>query len=155
GYACLQALGADPLVWDQVANVESWRRPFATLGHATFLAAFLAMAVPLQLAIAGRAWVAGQRWVASVLGGCAALGCAAGVLTLSRGAWLALAVALAVLAVGAVRSGRRRWLFVGLLAGVPALAALVLAGLAVAGSPWVDPLTARLRALTSLTGRGP
>ena len=37
GYACVQALGADPLVWEQVANVGSWRRPFATLGHATFL----------------------------------------------------------------------------------------------------------------------
>lgn len=151
-YACVQAVGRDPFVWDQVANVGAWKRPFATLGHATFLAAFLAMTVPLQLAAAGREWAGGRRWWSGMWGGAAILGSAAVVLTLSRGAWLALGVALLVLGAGAVRRRRRT---VAVLVGVPLSVTLLLTALAVAGSSWVDPLKARFQEVASLTGRGP
>src|SRR5207244_508774 len=84
-YAVVQVARLDPIQWRRVAEVGSYVRPFATMGHPNFLGGFLVMTVPLALAVNRRAvrWAA---WAAVIVI----------VLTLSRGAWLALIAALLV-----------------------------------------------------------
>ena len=46
-YALVQVAGIDPILYARVAGHGGLVRPFATLGHPNFLAAYLAMALPL------------------------------------------------------------------------------------------------------------
>jgi O-antigen ligase len=86
----LQAAG-----WDPVGLISDARTPiYATLGRANFVGAYLAILVPLTLALAllaGRGRVRG--WLILLLGGEVIVIA----LTLTRGAWLAAGTSLAIL----------------------------------------------------------
>src|SRR5262249_31634688 len=107
-YAPPQFAGPHPGAWAGVAGYGGGVRPFATLGHPNFLAAYLVMALPLGAAYAERA-ARGRRWLccAALALGCV-LAAAVVVVALSRAAWLAAACMAAVLLSGWWRAGARR-----------------------------------------------
>jgi O-antigen ligase len=152
-YALVQAAGADPLPWQGRAVFAGYVRPFGTLGHPNLLGAFLAMVVPLA---AQQCWAAGgegRRPAAAAHGLAAALACAAIVLSASRGAWLALAVAGAVLLTMAALAGlSRRALLVLTAASVAGAVIAVALALAAARGPW-HGLAERVRHLTEAESR--
>src|SRR5205807_364295 len=49
-YALVQLAGLDPVTWDNLSLFAGRFRPFSTLGHPNFLAAYLVLAVPLTAA---------------------------------------------------------------------------------------------------------
>jgi O-antigen ligase/tetratricopeptide (TPR) repeat protein len=127
-YALLQCAGFDPIPWAGRSGVGEFLRPFGTLGHPNFLAAYLVMSLPLTLYLARRAAAAGHRLSCGVLA-LVALGCCAAVLlSVSRAAWLALACVALVLLGEAVAA--RRWRAAALAVGLPAAAAALLLGAA-------------------------
>jgi O-antigen ligase/tetratricopeptide (TPR) repeat protein len=152
-YAVVQATGTDPIPWQRVSFYGSFVRPFGTLGHANFLGAYLAMAVPVVAVGAWRAARDGQRLSAVVLGAVGILAVGAVVLTLSRGAWLAL-LAVGVVALALAGPGRmRRRIVTG---AALSLGAIVLAGAVLAvvgGSGFRSGLLERVRHLTEATNR--
>jgi O-antigen ligase/Tfp pilus assembly protein PilF len=107
-YALVQAAGADPLPWANVSQVGTYARPFATLGHPNFLAAYLVLTFPLVADCARRAAESRRWWLLVTLGAVGALSGLAILLALSRGAWLAFAGMLAVLVGGWWGGGARR-----------------------------------------------
>ena len=122
-YGVVQLVGLDPLAWRRTSEFGGVTRLFATMGHPNFLAAYLVMVLPLGLAFLHEA-VLRRRWfVAAVLGLSTALSLVAIGASVSRGAWLALAVALIVIAVGYFGTGERR----GVAAVTVATAGLFLA----------------------------
>jgi O-antigen ligase len=128
-YALVQLAGLDPIRYGRVSDLGGFVRPFATMGHPNFLSAFLVMALPLVVYAHARAWRKGRRWAGGGLGAIAVASLAATAVTVSRGAWLALAAAALVLVVGALAAGERRTLAAaGVVAGgaVAAVAALAL-----------------------------
>lgn len=153
-YGLLQVLGLDPLTWEQVSTVGSFLRPLGTLGHPNFLGALLIMALPLAWYFALKA-TGGHHW-----GGAAAwagIGLVQGtvvVLTLSRGAWMGLLAAAAlvglVLAWGVDRRLFLRW---GSLVGA-GLVLLLLVGWWLFPSGFRGPLEERLRSLFWSPSRG-
>ncbi|WP_224240477.1 O-antigen ligase family protein [Hyalangium gracile] len=124
-YAVLQLLGLDPMPWTRAASFAEAVRPFSTLSHPNFLGAYLAMTLPLGVVLGARA--RGLARAPFVLTGL--LSVVAIAASLSRAAWAALAVALLVLGVGALRLWGRgtvlRWA-VGLGTLLGGLAALLL-----------------------------
>jgi O-antigen ligase/tetratricopeptide (TPR) repeat protein len=152
-YALVQVAQADPIAWAGRSNLNAYIRPFGTLGHPNFLAAFLVMVLPIAVVLVHRA---GQqrRWLpCAVFGLVSALGLCAIVLSVSRGAWLALAAVLAVLLIGWFRlSERRKVLGVVLL-----LLAAVGGGLFALGMPTgqqpLASIVARGRHLTDAASR--
>jgi O-antigen ligase/tetratricopeptide (TPR) repeat protein len=127
-YAVLQFLHLDPMPWERVSAFVGYSRPFATLGHANILAAYLVTALPVVAALAARAGAARAFGPLAVLAGVAALGLTAVLLTLSRGAMLGLACAAVLLPVAAWRAGRRRDV---------ALAGAALLGAAACAAGWL------------------
>ncbi|MFL5344443.1 MAG: O-antigen ligase family protein [Hyalangium sp.] len=124
-YALLQVLGFDPMPWTRAASFAEAVRPFSTLSHPNFLGAYLAMALPL-VAVLGLRARGMARAPFAVTG---LLGMLAIAASLSRAAWAALAAALILLGLGALRLGPRRAALrwgLGLAAGVGVLAALLL-----------------------------
>lgn len=99
GYAVVQQLGLDPLWQPPVGG-----RTFSTIGQPNSLGAYLAVAVPLTLALAAsRGPVGGSLWA-----GAAALQTVGLVTTASRGAVVALALGLlTAVTVGVAASVRR------------------------------------------------
>jgi O-antigen ligase len=109
-YALLQHAGLDPVAWDSVAIIHGVGRPAATLGHPNLLGAYLALAAPITLAFAHETRASRpRRALAFAL--IALLELAALVLTLSRAAWLAAAVAGIIMFAGL--RPRLRWLALG------------------------------------------
>src|SRR6185503_6369100 len=107
-YALVQLGGVDPILYGRTAGMVGFVRPFGTMGHPNFLSAFLVMALPLAVLALVRAVGRHQRVAAGVFALIAALGGVAIAVTVSRGAWLALAAAIAILVVGALAGGERR-----------------------------------------------
>jgi O-antigen ligase/tetratricopeptide (TPR) repeat protein len=135
-YAGLQVAGADPIGWDRasLSPFGSYVRPFATLGHPNFLAAYLVMTLPLTALFAQDA-ARHRRWIVLAVLTFSGLPSALAIVTsLSRGAWLAAVAVSAMLLVGRGGTGWRRLV----PAGVGGFIVLVIAGLlAVAGrSHW-------------------
>lgn len=128
-YALVQVAGLDPILYGRTSGLAGLVRPFATLGHPNFLSAFLAGAIPLAVYALVRAVRQGQRGVAAVMAAVVFVAAVATATAVSRGAWLALAAAVMVLAVGAFLIGERR--VAGVVALVSAGAVLGLAALAV------------------------
>jgi O-antigen ligase len=92
GYALLQLAGLDPFLWTRRAVLgDYWRVP-GTLGHANFLGAYLAMSLPLTFWLSRRSRSRAARvgWTLAILPGLLVLAT-----TLSRGAWVALALGMA------------------------------------------------------------
>ena len=88
-YALIQLMGIDPFVWEGFAEFGGRSRVFGTLAHPNILGAYLVMALPLITSASTRAESRTARaawWIVSV----AALMTV--VATLSRGAWIGLAV---------------------------------------------------------------
>ncbi|MCI0463007.1 MAG: O-antigen ligase family protein [Gemmataceae bacterium] len=126
-YALLQFLGLDPIPWQEVSNLGPFARPFGTMGHANFLAAYLVAALPLVLHFACRA-LAERRWPALAVLALVAVLCGLTiVLSVSRGAWIGLGCALAVLLAGTLAARRWRAAIVatGIAAGMLGLLAAV------------------------------
>jgi O-antigen ligase len=99
-YALLQVAHLDPVAWQRVSEFNGYVRPFATLGHANLLAAYLVMALPFIIDRAVNT-ASRRRWsVCAACGSASALGALVVGLSLSRGGWLALSVVLLVLAIG-------------------------------------------------------
>lgn len=129
----LQALRLDPIAWSRTQEFMGLWRAQGTLGNATFLGGFLAMALPLVALLAveaarRRAWSALLTWLVVAFLGVAGLG-----VTLARGAWLALAGGAIVMALGLVGTApspavRRRLALAGAVF-------VVVAALGVAVSP--------------------
>jgi O-antigen ligase/Tfp pilus assembly protein PilF len=152
-YAVLQFAHLDPMPWADVSTFAEHTRPFGSLGHANILAAYLVIVLPVVAAFAARAGSARAFGPLAVLAGFAALALAAVLLSLSRGAWLALACAGLPLPVLAWRAGRRRGV---ILAGAALLGAAACAavGLGAAGRPGLWHSTAeRVRHITDASTR--
>lgn len=122
-YALAQVAHVDPIAWDNTSNMGAYVRPFATMGHPNFLAAYLVMVLPVLLYLADRAWM-NKQWLAlTIMAAVGVLACWAIFVTLSRGAWLAMACALTVLALGWLRVGKARRI-AGVILAIVILAAL-------------------------------
>jgi O-antigen ligase/tetratricopeptide (TPR) repeat protein len=107
-YALVQVAKADPIAWGGLSNIQGYVRPFGTLGHPNFLAAYLVMVFPIALALVQRT-AHQRRWFAcAVFGLVAVMSLGAIALSVSRGAWLALAAVVIVLLIGWLRLGERR-----------------------------------------------
>jgi O-antigen ligase len=126
-YALAQLAGLDPLPWKPTWSVAT--RPFGSLGQPNFLGAYLACVVPLAAFAAVSAARARRRSRAALLAGLSALFAGLCVLSLSRGAWLALLAGGAVLAIGWWRAGERTGALALLAAAAvaPVAAAVVVA----------------------------
>lgn len=136
-----QWLNHDPFVsagWVPAIQGASARlRAYGTLGNPNFVAAWLAIAVPLVLATALRFSADRRRAETIAAAGCAALSMAAIAATGSRGGALGLAAGLASLAVFA-RVRRARWL------AAAALVAAVVLPLVSTARPLIDTVAGRL-----------
>ncbi len=106
-YAGLQALGADPFAWQRVAGFAGWGRPFGTMGHPNHLGGLLAVVLPVQLWLGHSAFTRGRRAPGAVLVLGTTLSAIVLVATLSRAAWCAALVGVAVYLLASF-SGRRR-----------------------------------------------
>lgn len=127
-YALVQIAGLDPIAYARVSGLGGFVRPFATMGHPNFLAAYLVMALPLVVHALIRALGGGQRLVAGVLAGVAVVSAVAVAIAVSRGAWLALAAATVVMIAGALATGERRTVAAtGVVAGAGVLGIAMLA----------------------------
>jgi O-antigen ligase/tetratricopeptide (TPR) repeat protein len=149
-YALVQVAGADPLGWGRVSDFAAFVRPFATLGHPNFLAAFLVMTGPLVAAFARDAARRRQWLPLAALALTGTLSALAVVLALSRGAWLAAACAGVVLLAGWLRGGLRRRALAGGAVLVLGATGLGLLALVVPGGP---ALVARAEHLGDDSGR--
>jgi len=153
-YTIVQVGGVDPILYGRTSELGAFVRPFATMGHPNFLSAFLVMALPLVGLALVRALRQRQPIAAGVFVVIAALSGVAVAVTVSRGAWLALAAAVLILVAGALGGGERR--AAALTAGVAgaSAAALVLLALVVpAGSLMLSGVIARVRHLTDSASR--
>jgi len=103
GYALLQLLKLDPYAWAGNATFGGENRVFGTLAHPNLLGAYLVMSLPLTARIAARAKTPLVRVAWMVMGAVAFMIVIA---TLSRGAWISLAVAGAAYALLATRGAR-------------------------------------------------
>jgi O-antigen ligase/tetratricopeptide (TPR) repeat protein len=152
-YAVVQFARLDPMSWASISTFEEHARPFATLGHANILAAYLVTTLPVVVVFAARAVAARAHGSLAVLAGVVGLALTAVLLSLSRGAWLALACAGALLAAFAWRTVQRRHLLLagGVLLGA---ATCVAVGLAASGRSdlWRSAAT-RVRHLTDSSDR--
>ncbi|MCI0464373.1 MAG: O-antigen ligase family protein [Gemmataceae bacterium] len=127
-YALVQFAGLDPVPWADLSSVGEYLRPFGTLGHPNYLAAYLAMVFPLAVYFAHRAAERRQWGSYAVLAVVGLVLCAGVLLSVSRAAWLALACAVMVVAVGSAFA--RQWRAAALGLGLPVVAAGLLLGAA-------------------------
>jgi O-antigen ligase/tetratricopeptide (TPR) repeat protein len=91
-YGLVQAIGMDPLSWERLSAFADHLRPFSTLGHPNFLAAYLVMATPVLALFAYGAARAGRPFLGLALTVFGLMALAVVLLSLSRGAWLALGI---------------------------------------------------------------
>lgn len=147
-YAAVQVIGLEPMGWNDASQVGGFVRPFGTLGHANFLGAYLAMALPLLLYLVSRARRADERIPLAIWVLVTVLAVAGVVASLSRAAWFAAACGVVVWIAGWPGVRWRR------VAGVLAATAVV-ATLAVSWGGWglVDGLASRFRGLSDGGGR--
>jgi O-antigen ligase/tetratricopeptide (TPR) repeat protein len=142
GYAALQVARLDPIRWSSVSPLAGYVRPFGTLGHPNQFAIYLVMVLPLVACFAALAWRR-RQWLAV-----AVLVLAVGLMTfgivaaVSRGAWLALAIAVTVAALPWLR----RRLIVGTGIGLLLVGALAAWGvLGSTGQGMVNSVLERTR----------
>lgn len=153
-YTVVQVGGVDPILYGRTAGLGAFVRPFATMGHPNFLSAFLVMALPLVGLALIRALRQRQPLAAAVVVVIAALSGVAVAVTVSRGAWLALAAAAAIVVAGALTGGERR--AAALTAGVAGATAVALGLVALvmpAGTLMLSGVLARVRHLTDSASR--
>ena len=153
-YALVQIARVDPILYGRTAGVGGFVRPFGTMGHPNFLSAFLVAALPLVVLALVRALRQRQRLAATVLALIAGLSGLAVAVTVSRGAWLALAAAVVILVAGALAGGERR--AATLTAGVAGVSAGLLGVLSLvvpSGAQVLSGVLARVRHLTDSAGR--
>jgi O-antigen ligase len=152
GYGLLQALHLEPFRWENVSSVGGRDRPFSTFGHANYLGAYLVLVLPLAAALTARG--ARPARIGLVLLATALV--LLTILTLSRAAWLGLAVAALVLAVGywlsrrssLPASSRVIWI------GVGTVTAILVVGLIALSHGWLGSAGQRLRHFFDDAGRG-
>jgi putative inorganic carbon (HCO3(-)) transporter len=128
-YAISQRFGYDPYPWDLSSGREALRvRVFSTLASPSFLGAYLALVLPVGLALLSRA----SRGVTVLLSAALGMGASALLFTYSRGAWIGAAAGV-VFTLISMRWGRIRQV------GRPLAAALavtiVLVALGAGGGP--------------------
>ena len=153
-YAVVQVAGLDPILYARTSDLDGHVRPFATLGHPNFLAAFLAMALPLVIVALDRALRNRQPVVAAVFALIAALSGVAIAVAVSRGAWLAVAAAAVIFVAGTpIARDRRAITLTAAVAGVSALALGLLAVAVPAGGLVASGLGQRLRHFADSAGR--
>jgi O-antigen ligase/tetratricopeptide (TPR) repeat protein len=107
-YALVQFAGLDPFRWTRTASLDGRLRPFSTLGHPNYMAAWLSVAAPI-VALALHRAVRRAQWVRAVVFSTAlGLACAAVVASLSRGGWIATAAGVGVFAALVPRPRKNR-----------------------------------------------
>jgi len=117
-YAVSQHFGFDPLPWDLSAGREALQqRSFATLASPSFLGAYLALALPVGLALRPGASRAATALIAAAVG----LGLPALLFTYSRGAWIGAVAGVAFVLAHARRGPRAGARPLALALGVSAL----------------------------------
>jgi O-antigen ligase len=99
-YSLIQSLGLDPFTWSDSSTIGTIPRPLGTLGHPNHLAGYLVGVAPISAELARRAWGMNRRLLSSICILVLVLSVCAIVLSLSRGAWLALVVGTLVLGCG-------------------------------------------------------
>jgi len=144
-YAVAQATGHDPMQWRREAvYAGGYARPFATMGHPNLLGVLTAAAASIALGLALTARRGAKPWL---LGAVAALLAGATLLTLSRAAWIGMALGLAIAAGLALRERGLASLSRRAIAAAGAALALVAVSLALGG--WGRLLRQRLAELVS------
>ena len=99
-YGFLQVCRLDPLEWRNRSTIGHWERPFSTFGHANFLGAYLVLALPLLVWLSVRV----SHFNRAILLTLTIAVLTLTLLSLSRGAWLGIACAFGIAAVGLWRS---------------------------------------------------
>ncbi|MGE3803748.1 MAG: O-antigen ligase family protein [Gemmataceae bacterium] len=116
-FALTQVVGADPYPWKSIARLNGYFRPFASLGHPNFLAAYLAMGLALTCYFTIQPWKREDR-AFRLLGMFTMLAATLLIfLTYTRSVWLAVgAMMFAAWLPGLSRRGRggRLMLLLGL-----------------------------------------
>jgi O-antigen ligase/Flp pilus assembly protein TadD len=145
GYAVVQVLRLDPYPWGASSSVGGFVRPFSTLAHANMLGGYLVTALPLVILAAVVSQ--GKARIAAI--GVSILAVAAIALSLTRGAWLTLAVLAFMAAVLAFRGGDRRSI------GWAAFGSVVIAvvGWFAAGAAFRNSIVERFANATQSAGR--
>ena len=149
-YGLVQALGYDPVRWAFTWDFGAWARPAGTIGHPNHLAGYAVMALPVvawQMREAAERQQRGRVIAGGVL---AALAGVTVLASLSRAAWVSLAIVAGVLINGwRMHRVRRRgvWVAAGLAAGCAAF----IGADGRLGSALLD----RVQGLLSSPGRGP
>jgi len=117
-YGAAQALGLDPLPWQRLADFGGRVRVFGTMGHPNHLGGLIALVLPLQIWFVGTARAQGRRGAAVLLtvGAVLSVGCLAA--TLSRAAWMAALVGVALHLSTSSTWTRRRWVLAGVALAV-------------------------------------
>jgi O-antigen ligase/tetratricopeptide (TPR) repeat protein len=90
-YALVQFAGLDPIRWTGTLSVGGRVRPPSTLGHPNHMAAWLSVASPIVALALARSVRFGKRIRAVKFSAALGLACAAVVVSLSRGGWIAAA----------------------------------------------------------------
>jgi O-antigen ligase len=152
-------LRLDPFAWAGVSHLAGYDRPFAGLGHANLLGAYLVMGTPLAGALALRAARAGRGTVAAALAAVTLAAVAGVVASRSRGAWVALAGVAALALVFRLSPTRERGNLhprsrVGLILSLPiALFPFLIVGLLAARADLRSQLFERVRRFGDGAGR--
>jgi O-antigen ligase/tetratricopeptide (TPR) repeat protein len=107
-YGIIQTTGLDPFSWKRISAFGEMMRIFGTMGHPNQLAAFLVMGFPIVCYFSlglfqKRSFSAGIALIVVEL-----LAAAIIVLSLSRGAWLAMGMMLLVFLIGVAVSVRKK-----------------------------------------------
>jgi O-antigen ligase len=121
-YALVQALGHDPVRWARTCDYGDWVRPSGTLGHPNYVAGHAVMVLPAVLWLIRRAVTTGNKGRALAGTALAVASILTVLLSLSRGAWLAGALAGLVLLAGwRIRVSGRRVLALAVVLLAPCL----------------------------------
>src|SRR5206468_371712 len=128
-YGVVQLTGIDQIKWGRTSGYGSITRVFATMGHPNFLAAFLVMAFPVVAYFALRAFRERLYVIGAALTLTVILDTGMVAISISRGAWIALAVTVLVLAIGWALAASDMRLAGWLLGGTVVALVAVLVGL--------------------------
>lgn len=149
GYALVQIVSLDPLTWRHTSPFHSWVRPMGTQGHPNALAGHLVLVLPFLLALILRA----TSWRRYAGTGLLLLTVLVLLATLSRGGWLAAALAGSLFVVGWFKETPRKGFSLQRALLAVGLVALLLIGCLLLGGGFFSSLLQRLVHLSTSPAR--